>query len=183
VFLSNIPQALAPSADLATEVWRWTRMLAMWGVVVIACGVTAGLGFAVADAFGATGGRAATFAAGGLLAMLRDSLMPYAFDRGGSWAGAWTSWGSLRPWRPREMSSAPEETGLRVVSGLKGLFDELRRDDRARRPWLRGRRSRLLGLAPCSPSPGVLSRSSEAVGTGPTSRYDTAELIPLAAAV
>jgi ZIP family zinc transporter len=55
VFLSNIPQALAPSADLAKEGWRWTRMLAMWGVVVIACGVTAGLGFAVADAFGATG--------------------------------------------------------------------------------------------------------------------------------
>ena len=90
VFLSNIPQALAPSADLAKEGWRWTRMLGMWGVVVVACGVTAGLGYVVADAFGAVGGRAAAFAAGGLLAMLTDSLMPYAFDRGGSWAGVWT---------------------------------------------------------------------------------------------
>lgn len=90
VFLSNIPQALAPSADLAKEGWRWTRMLGMWGVVVVACGVTAGLGYVVADAFGAAGGRAAAFAAGGLLAMLTDSLMPYAFDRGGSWAGVWT---------------------------------------------------------------------------------------------
>lgn len=90
VFLSNIPQALAPSADLARAGWRWPRMIGMWGSVVLACAITAGLGFAVADAFEATGGRAAAFASGGLLAMLTDSLMPYAFDRGGAWAGVWT---------------------------------------------------------------------------------------------
>jgi ZIP family zinc transporter len=90
VFVSNIPQALAPSADLARSGWRSTRLLTMWGVVVIACGVTAGLGYAIAETSGATGDRAAALAAGGLLAMLTDSLMPYAFDRGGSWAGVWT---------------------------------------------------------------------------------------------
>jgi zinc transporter, ZIP family len=90
VFVSNIPQALAPSAELARSGWRWPRMLAMWGAVVVACGVTAGLGYAVADAFGATGAPAAAFAAGGLLAMLTDSLMPYAFEHGGSYAGVWT---------------------------------------------------------------------------------------------
>jgi ZIP family zinc transporter len=90
VFISNVPQALAPSADLASAGWRWTRLLLMWSVVVVACGVTAGLGYAIAQTFGATGDRMAAFAAGGLLAMLTDSLMPYAFDRGGSWAGAWT---------------------------------------------------------------------------------------------
>lgn len=90
VFVSNVPQALAPSADLATSGWRWPRMLAMWGIVVIVCGVTAALGFAAADAFDIVGDRAAAFAAGGLLAMLTDSLMPYAFDRGGSFAGVWT---------------------------------------------------------------------------------------------
>ena len=90
VFVSNIPQALAPSADLARSGWRWGRMLAMWGVVVVACGLTAGVGFAVADAINVTGDRAAAFAAGGLLAMLTDSLMPYAFERGGAAAGVWT---------------------------------------------------------------------------------------------
>ncbi|HEU4356082.1 MAG TPA: hypothetical protein VFT27_10880 [Actinomycetota bacterium] len=90
VFVSNIPQALAPSADLASAGWRWTKLTAMWAVVVLACGVTAGLGYAVAQTSGATGDRAAALAAGGLLAMLTDSLMPYAFDRGGSWAGVWT---------------------------------------------------------------------------------------------
>ena len=90
VFISNIPQALAPSADLAAAGWRWTKLTGMWAAVVIACGVTAGLGYAVAQMSGATGDRAAALAAGGLLAMLTDSLMPYAFDRGGSWAGVWT---------------------------------------------------------------------------------------------
>lgn len=90
VFLSNVPQALAPSAELARSGWRWPRMIAMWGSVVVACGVTAGLGYVVAEAFDASGGRAAAFASGGLLAMLTDSLMPYAFDRGGMWAGGWT---------------------------------------------------------------------------------------------
>lgn len=65
-------------------------MLGMWGVVVVACGVTAALAYLAANAMGATGGRAAAFAAGGLLAMLTDSLMSYAFDRGGSFAGVWT---------------------------------------------------------------------------------------------
>jgi len=90
VWVSNIPQALAPSADLAGSGWHAGRMVAMWGVVVAACGLTAGLGYLLADATGATGGRAAAFAAGGLLAMLTDSLMPYAFQRGGRQAGVWT---------------------------------------------------------------------------------------------
>ena len=90
VSVSNIPQALAPSAELAQAGWRWPRMLAMWGVVVAACALTSGIGFVVADAINITGARAAAFAAGGLLAMLTDSLMPYAFDRGGSSAGVWT---------------------------------------------------------------------------------------------
>ena len=50
VFVSNIPQALAPSVDLAAAGWKPLRMATMWGVVVIACGVTAGLGFVLADA-------------------------------------------------------------------------------------------------------------------------------------
>jgi zinc transporter, ZIP family len=90
VFISNVPQALAPSADLARSGWRWPRMLGMWGLVVVACGLTAGVGYVAADAFDVIGDRAAAFAAGGLLAMLTDSLMPYAFDRGGTYAGVWT---------------------------------------------------------------------------------------------
>ncbi len=90
VFVSNIPQALAPSAALAESGWKRARMAGMWGVVVIACGVTAWLGYLLGEALGASGGRAAAIAAGGLLAMLTDSLMPYAMQKGGDQAGFWT---------------------------------------------------------------------------------------------
>ncbi|HET9260311.1 MAG TPA: hypothetical protein VFP42_09320 [Acidimicrobiia bacterium] len=90
VFISNLPQALAPSAALAESGWQKARMAGMWGMVVAACAVTAWLGYLGGNALGSTGGRAAALAAGGLLAMLTDSLMPYAFEKGGSQAGVWT---------------------------------------------------------------------------------------------
>jgi ZIP family zinc transporter len=63
----------------------------MWAIVVVVCGIVAGLGYAIANADpDLTGSRAAAVAAGGLLAMLTDSLMPYAFQRGGAQAGIWT---------------------------------------------------------------------------------------------
>ena len=90
VWVSNIPQALAPSAALAGSGWKAAKTAGMWGVVVAACAATAGLGYLVGVAFGATGARAAALAAGGLLAMLTDSLMPYAVKKGGAQAGVWT---------------------------------------------------------------------------------------------
>lgn len=91
VFVSNIPQAMAPSADLAASGWSAKRLGRLWLLVVLACGVAAALGFLAADATGAaTGDRMAALAAGGLLAMLTNSLMPFAFDRAGAIAGVAT---------------------------------------------------------------------------------------------
>ena len=45
----------------------------------------------------AMGDRAAAIAAGGLLAMLTNSLMPFAYQRGGALAGAATAVGFLVP--------------------------------------------------------------------------------------
>ncbi len=91
VFVSNIPQAMAPSADLAATGWSAKRLGRLWLLVVLACGVAAALGFLAADATGAANGdRMAALAAGGLLAMLTNSLMPFAFDRAGALAGVAT---------------------------------------------------------------------------------------------
>ena len=90
VWVSNIPQALAPSASLAQSGWARARLVGMWSLVVLACALTSGLGYILGGAVGATGGRAAALAAGGLLAMLTDSLMPYAFKKAGAQAGIWT---------------------------------------------------------------------------------------------
>jgi ZIP family zinc transporter len=91
VFVSNIPQAIAPSADLAASGWRAKKLGTLWLLVVLACGVAAALGFLATDATSnAYGDRAAAIAAGGLLAMLTNSLMPFAFDRGKELAGVAT---------------------------------------------------------------------------------------------
>jgi ZIP family zinc transporter len=90
VFVSNVPQALAPSAALAESGWSRMKMAGMWGIVVLACAVTAWIGYLAGSMLGANGDRAAALAAGGLLAMLTDSLMPYAMQKGGSQAGVWT---------------------------------------------------------------------------------------------
>jgi ZIP family zinc transporter len=91
VFVSNIPQAVAPSADLHASGWSPRRLGTLWLIVVLACGVAAALGFLAADVTGdATGDRMAALAAGGLLAMLTNSLIPFAYDRAGSLAGAAT---------------------------------------------------------------------------------------------
>jgi zinc transporter, ZIP family len=88
VFVSNIPQAIAPSADLAASGWGVKKLGGLWLAVVLACGVAAALGFLATDATSAANGdRLAAIAAGGLLAMLTNSLMPFAFERGKSMAG------------------------------------------------------------------------------------------------
>jgi zinc transporter, ZIP family len=94
VFISNIPQAIAPSADLAASGWGPRRLGGLWLIVVLACGAAAALGFLATDLTGAAqGDRAAAVAAGGLLAMLTNSLMPFSFERGGALAGAATALG------------------------------------------------------------------------------------------
>lgn len=91
VLVSNIPQAIAPSADLAASGWGPRKLGALWLLVVLACGVAAAVGFLVTDATSeAYGDRAAALAAGGLLAMLTNSLMPFAFERGKALAGVGT---------------------------------------------------------------------------------------------
>ena len=91
VLISNVPQAIAPSADLAAAGWGVRRLGRLWLLVVLACGVAAALGYVAAEASGdVTGARMAALAAGGLLAMLTNSLMPFAYERGGELAGAAT---------------------------------------------------------------------------------------------
>jgi zinc transporter, ZIP family len=94
VFISNIPQSIAPSADLSAAGWSARRVGILWFWVVLACGIAAALGFLATDLTSEVqGGRMAALAAGGLLAMLTNSLMPFAYERGGALAGAATAVG------------------------------------------------------------------------------------------
>jgi zinc transporter, ZIP family len=90
VFVSNIPQALAPSADLAKSGWSKSKVALMWAAVAVVCGIASALGWlAAVNISEVSGARAAALGAGGVLAMLTDSLLPFAFERDESMAGVW----------------------------------------------------------------------------------------------
>jgi ZIP family zinc transporter len=90
VFVSNIPQAIAPSAELAAIGWNWRRVAVLWSWVVLACGVASMLGYGVGSASDLLkGARMSAFAGGGILAMLSNSLVPFAHERTKA-AGLWT---------------------------------------------------------------------------------------------
>ncbi len=94
VWVSNIPQAVAPSADLHESGWSPRRLGQLWLLVVLACGVAAALGYLATDlSSGVNGDRAAALAAGGLLAMLANSLIPFAYQRAAALAGVATAIG------------------------------------------------------------------------------------------
>ena len=66
----------------------------MWTVVVAVSVSSAVLGWGLMDALGADGGAFVTaFAAGAVLVMLADTLMPEAFELGGREAGLLTALG------------------------------------------------------------------------------------------
>ena len=88
VMVSNVPQAIAPSAELAGAGWSPRRLGRLWALVVLACGLAAALGYGTANLNDAFDGEAlAALAAGGLLALLTNSLMPFAYEHGGELAG------------------------------------------------------------------------------------------------
>ncbi len=94
VMVSNLPQAIAPSADLKVQGQSIGRTARMWIGVVVICGLTAGITWLLATYFPAlTGDRASAFAAGGLIAMLMDSLIPFGYERGGLLTGFWGALG------------------------------------------------------------------------------------------
>jgi len=90
VWVSNLPQALPPAADLAASGWARTKQVLLWGSVVLVAGAFSALGFTIAEALGdANGARLAAFTIGGLITMLTTSMIPFAYEKGGLMAGIW----------------------------------------------------------------------------------------------
>ena len=80
VALSNLPEGMSSSSGLKAAGWPRRRVLAMWSVVVLVSALAAAAGYAMLDpASGRTGALVEAFAAGALLAMLANSLLPQAF--------------------------------------------------------------------------------------------------------
>ena len=81
VFLSNIPESISASSDLIHDGWSRSRVLLLWIIVVVASTLAAGLGYVALE--GAAGSWVAAiqaFAAGAILTMLADEMIPEAFE-------------------------------------------------------------------------------------------------------
>ena len=94
VFVSNLPEALSGTTGLLQAGWTQTRLFVMWSGVVAVSVVASVLGWRLLETMGSDGGAFATaFAAGAVLVMLADTLMPEAFELGGREAGLLTALG------------------------------------------------------------------------------------------
>jgi ZIP family zinc transporter len=88
IFVSNLPEAIGASSDLRETGMSSRRINVLWLGVAVVCTLATVGGYALADS---TGGhfRAAVngFAAGALLVMLVDSMIPEAAKKAGRLAG------------------------------------------------------------------------------------------------
>jgi zinc transporter, ZIP family len=91
VFISNIPESIAATTGLSRSGWPRGRILIMWTAIAAVSGLSAGLGYGIfANFSNLTGAFAQAFAAGAMLTMLADTMMPEAFRYGGKRTGLLT---------------------------------------------------------------------------------------------
>jgi ZIP family zinc transporter len=80
VALSNLPEGMSSSSGLKAAHWPEALVVLMWSAVVVVSALSAAAGYVLLDpASGRTGALVQAFAAGALLAMLADTLLPEAY--------------------------------------------------------------------------------------------------------
>ena len=91
VFISNLPEAIAGTSGMKAGGWANGKILGLWIVIAVVCAAATVAGFAL---FGGvsdfTLAFVQAFAAGAILTMLANSMMPEAFEQGGKLAGLFT---------------------------------------------------------------------------------------------
>ncbi len=94
IFVSNLPEAIGSASDMRAAGASQRKVLALWAAVAAICTLATVAGYALADA--ASGELRAGidgFAAGALLVMLIDSMIPEATRESGRVAGLVTTLG------------------------------------------------------------------------------------------
>jgi len=95
VVISNFPEGLAGTRDLAKDGHDARWIIGMWAGVAIAGGIAAGVGNAALSGMGSVDVLAAaqSFAAGAIITMLADTMFPEAFEGAGDRVGLATAFG------------------------------------------------------------------------------------------
>ena len=94
VFMSNIPESLSAATGLRRAGHSAKWIVGLWLAVAVISALAAALGYAfLGDASSNVIGFIQAFAAGAILTMLADTMMPEAFEHGGSAVGLATCLG------------------------------------------------------------------------------------------
>lgn len=95
VIASNVPEAFSATVDLLRAGHRPGWIIGLWVIVALASGLAAALGYGLLGAMGASElvPFIQAFAAGAILTMLADSMIPAAFEDGGDLTGLATVFG------------------------------------------------------------------------------------------
>jgi zinc transporter, ZIP family len=96
VFISNLPEGLAGTISLEAAGRSRRTIFWMWASLVIISALCAGLGYILILWFPGRDGRyIQAFAAGAMLTMIADAMMPEAYEHGGKLVGLFTVLGFL----------------------------------------------------------------------------------------
>ena len=88
VFVSNLPESIAASTGLAKGGMPHRQIYGLWAALAVVCAVGAAIGYGVIGRLPPeTSAFVQAFAAGALLTMLGDTMIPEAYEEGGRAAG------------------------------------------------------------------------------------------------
>ena len=94
IFVSNLPEAVGSASDMRAAGRSPRQIMRLWIGVAVICAAAGGIGFALADSFSpALEAGLDGFAAGALIVMLVDAMIPEARESGGPAAGLVTTLG------------------------------------------------------------------------------------------
>jgi ZIP family zinc transporter len=88
VFISNLPESISSTSGLVTSGWIKSRILWMWIGITLVSALASLAGYGLfQDSSPGVVAFVLTFAAGAILTMLANTMMPEAFEHGGKWVG------------------------------------------------------------------------------------------------
>jgi zinc transporter, ZIP family len=88
IFLSNIPEGLSSSAGMRKEGWKPVKVFSLWLIIAIVSSISSLVGFSIFSQLPVeVTAVTLAVAAGGILAMLVDTMIPEAFSETHNLAG------------------------------------------------------------------------------------------------
>jgi ZIP family zinc transporter len=94
VFISNLPESISSTAGLTAGGWKKARVLWLWIAIALISGLSSLAGYGLFQHSSPdTVAFVLAFAAGAILTMLADTMMPGAYEHGGRLVGVVTTLG------------------------------------------------------------------------------------------